>query len=89
MPLGRRYDYRRQPSPGPRVPIERKSRYTLLAKVEHKTADIVGKAITLLLKPFKGRVHSLTTDNGSEFAQHQSIAQQLDADFYFAHPYAS
>lgn len=69
--------------------VERKSRYTLLAKVERKTAELVGKAVTHLLKPFKARVHSLTTDNGKEFAAHQSIAQQLDAAFYFAHPYAS
>jgi IS30 family transposase len=69
--------------------VERKSRYTLLTKVERKTAELVGKAVTGLLKPFKARVHSLTTDNGKEFAGHQSIAQQLDAAFYFAHPYAS
>jgi len=26
---------------------------------------------------------------GREFAHHQEIAQQLGADFYFAHPYSS
>lgn len=69
--------------------VERKSRYTLLTKVERKTAELVGRAVTGLLKPFKARVHSLTTDNGREFAEHQAISHKLDADFYFAHPYAS
>ncbi len=69
--------------------VERKSRYTLLTKVERKTAHLVGQAVTGLLKPFKARVHSLTTDNGKEFAEHQTIARKLDAAFYFAHPYAS
>lgn len=42
-----------------------------------------------LLTPFATCVHTLTTDNGKEFAQHERIADTLDADLYFAHPYAS
>jgi IS30 family transposase len=42
-----------------------------------------------LLKPFAACVQTLTTDNGKEFAQHERIANKLDADFFFAHPYAS
>jgi len=34
-------------------------------------------------------VYTLTSDNGREFAQHARIAKTLNADFYFAHPYAS
>ncbi|MET0217352.1 MAG: hypothetical protein ABW205_05395 [Burkholderiales bacterium] len=34
-------------------------------------------------------VHTLTTDNGKEFAQHERIAATLAAQFFFAHPYAS
>ena len=33
--------------------------------------------------------HTLTSDNGKEFAQHETIAAELKLDFYFAHPYAS
>ena len=32
---------------------------------------------------------SITTDNGTEFADHKTIAEKLDIDYYFAHPYAS
>lgn len=34
-------------------------------------------------------MHTVTSDNGREFARHEDIAQRLQADFYFAHPYAS
>jgi IS30 family transposase len=33
--------------------------------------------------------HTITFDNGQEFAQHQYIAKCLDAQVYFAHPYCS
>ncbi|KXS30737.1 MAG: hypothetical protein AWT59_3142, partial [Candidatus Gallionella acididurans] len=33
--------------------------------------------------------HTITSDNGKEFAGHEEIAKKLRADFYFAHPYAS
>lgn len=68
---------------------ERKSRYALIAHVSCKSAQLVSEAIVALLTPFKTCVHTLTTDNGKEFAQHAQIASALKADFYFAHPYAS
>ncbi len=68
---------------------ERKSKLTLLAKVEHATAEAVEAAIARLLLPLASRVHTITSDNGREFARHQKIASKLQADFYFAHPYAS
>ncbi len=30
----------------------------------------------------------MTLDNGKEIANHESIANHLGTDFYFAHPYA-
>jgi IS30 family transposase len=68
---------------------ERKSRFTLIHKVERKTAQCVSRAIIKLLKPFSDRVITLTSDNGKEFAEHKKIADKLNAKFYFAHPYAS
>lgn len=32
---------------------------------------------------------TLTLDNGREFAAHEDLAQALEIDVYFAHPYAS
>jgi IS30 family transposase len=66
---------------------ERKSKLTRLEKVIRNTAELVGQAVREQLQPLT--VHTITSDNGREFAQHQSIAHQLKADFYFAHPYSS
>jgi len=45
--------------------------------------------MTSLLTPFSACVHTLTTDNGKELAQHERIAETLAANFFFAHPYSS
>ena len=42
-----------------------------------------------LLKPHQKKVHTITSDNGKEFAGHEKIASKLKANFYFAHPYTS
>ena len=69
--------------------VERKTGLTLIHKVERKTAKEVGQAMIDLLKPYQKRVHTITSDNGREFAGHERIAKILKADFYFAHPYSS
>lgn len=68
---------------------ERKLKYCLIFKVERRTAELVTNAIKRLLMPLKHIVHTITSDNGKEFAGHEELAEVLDADFYFAHPYAS
>ena len=37
----------------------------------------------------KAKVHTVTFDNGKEFAEHETIAKNLNVQFFFAHPYAS
>jgi IS30 family transposase len=39
------------------------------------------------LKSIKSTVQTIISDNGKEFLQHQLISKELNADFYFAHPY--
>ena len=34
-------------------------------------------------------LHTITSDNGKEFAEHKAIAEALVVDYYFAHPYHS
>jgi len=69
--------------------VERKSLYTVMQGVAHKTADAVHNAVTELLTPLTDLVHTITYDNGREFAEHEGMAKDLDADIYFAHPYSS
>jgi IS30 family transposase len=69
--------------------VERKSRYTLARRVQSKHAGPVGAAIIEMLRPHKAYCHTMTFDNGKEFADHALIAHRLDAKVYFAHPYCS
>lgn len=69
--------------------VERKSRFTMMDKVERRTADATEEAIVRMLLPHIFQVRTITFDNGKEFAYHEKVAQQLQADMYFAHPYAS
>lgn len=68
---------------------ERKTRVYLFEKVENKSARAVTQGILKLLTPLKEYIHTLTFDNGKEFAYHMEIGKQLEADTYFAHPYHS
>lgn len=69
--------------------VERVSKLTILKKLPSKTSELTQSALVNALAPYKHLVHTLTSDNGSEFAKHQAISQALQADFYFAHPYSS
>lgn len=66
---------------------ERKSKLLRMKKVKQKTGRLVGTAICQKLAGFQ--VHTLTSDNGREFSEHEKIATKLAADFYFCHPYSS
>ena len=67
--------------------VERKSKFTLLRKLEKKQADLVAEAAIDLLNPYKEKVCTITADNGQEFAHHEYIKEQLHTTVYFAHPY--
>jgi len=69
--------------------VERVSRYTIILKVNSKEAQVVAKAIVERAKEMKLTMHTITGDNGTEFAEHRHIAQELDIDFFFTHPYSS
>lgn len=69
--------------------VGRSSLFTGCSRVYSRTVDVVCSAIIRLLRPYKGKVKTLTFDNGSEFAQHKKIAKALDAQTYFVHPYSS
>lgn len=68
---------------------ERKSNFILMRKLETKNAKQLAKQTIRLLAPYKDLVHSITSDNGTEFAEHEYIAKKLGAKFYFAHAYSS
>jgi IS30 family transposase len=69
--------------------VERATMFTVSKRVKSKRAEEVTAATIALLRPFKALVHTITADNGKEFAYHEKISASLECDFYFAHPYHS
>lgn len=69
--------------------VDRKSMYVKLSLPVSKRSNIVANEMIRLLAPFKRKVHTITTDNGLEFAKHQSVSKKLKCDYYFCHPYSS
>ena len=69
--------------------VDRHSKFSLIAKVSNKSANNVTGAIVDMLTPFKEHLHTVTFDNGKEFAYHSVMAQELAVNVYFAHPYHS
>ncbi|MCO7201899.1 IS30 family transposase [Pseudoalteromonas sp. OANN1] len=69
--------------------LERKTRFYLVKKAPSKSAEDVAQATIELLAPYKNHVHTITADNGREFAAHELVSATLETEFYFAHPYCS
>jgi IS30 family transposase len=73
----------------PEVVDERATQFAVSARVNGKSAEEVTQATIQLLTPYSDAVHTITADNGKEFAYHEKITKALDAQVYFAHPYHS
>ncbi|MCX6958544.1 MAG: IS30 family transposase [Verrucomicrobiae bacterium] len=67
--------------------VDRGSKFTVLQKVESKQASPVLQAIVERLGALPYQVHTITLDNGKEFARHKEIAAVLNTICYFATPY--
>src|SRR5664279_164876 len=69
--------------------VDRVSKFTLIKRVDSKHAEVVTAATIILLQPYIDKTLTITADNGKEFAEHETMKEQLNADVYFAHPYHS
>jgi len=69
--------------------VDRKSKLTLIGKVDRYTAAAVEKTIISLMELLPRRNYTLTVDNGKEFASHESVADALQIEVYFADPYSA
>lgn len=69
--------------------VDRRSRYCMIAALKSKHSEHVGERMVAALSRLNTPVHTITSDNGKEFAQHVKVSKALKADFYFARPYAS
>lgn len=68
---------------------ERKSLFNLIEKIVTKDAVSVENAIIKVLKPYENQIFSITSDNGTEFANHKNVSKKLMIDWYFADAYKS
>ena len=68
---------------------DRASGMLKMKKVSSKEAVVVTKAINEILEDWKPYLHTITADNGKEFAGHEQVAENLCIDYFFAHPYHS
>jgi IS30 family transposase len=70
--------------------VERKTAFMMMEKLQHgKNARELSMVVTRLLTAYLRHVHTITGDNGTEFADHQIIAKMLKTKFFFTHHYAS
>ena len=60
-----------------------------IRKLSGKEAIPVAKITVWALRKVKNLIHTITADNGKEFAKHEDIAQKLEIKFYFCKPYHS
>ena len=70
--------------------VDRKSGYLLTGKMPNRTATRTREKIVSLLLPLPAdHRHSLTFDNGKEFAEHEALAAATGMKIFFAQPYCS
>jgi IS30 family transposase len=67
--------------------VDRKSRFTIIVKIQSKNADHVHEKIKQRLKELDAeRCRSITFDNGTEFVRCHRLEKHLGLQLYFADP---
>lgn len=68
---------------------DRASGFLFMGKIETKEASKVVNKTLELLEDWIPILHTITSDNGKEFANHKQISEKLEINYYFAKPYHS
>ena len=68
---------------------DRRTKIAFLHLLSGPKADDTARAIIAKLTPINQFVLTITSDNGKEFSQHERVAENLKAKFFFARPYHS
>ncbi|HBC3474275.1 TPA: IS30 family transposase [Vibrio parahaemolyticus] len=69
--------------------VDKASKSTCIRKMPNKKAETVIETFIDILNTTFYDFKTITSDNGTEFAGHEAIAEATGADFYFARPYRS
>lgn len=67
--------------------VDRVSRFTRIVKLKSLNAELTHRATVKALRNLT--VHTITNDNGAEFAFHKKTAKALKAKIYFNDPYCA
>jgi IS30 family transposase len=69
---------------------ERMTNFVVIRKLQNgKNSKALAKELISSMLTYKDHVHTITTDNGPEFADHMRISRKMKSPIYFAHPYCS
>jgi len=68
---------------------DRVSSFLWMTKLNSKNAEELAEKVVEILSPQAHWIHTITGDNGKEYAEHKKIAENISIDFYFAKPYHS
>ena len=68
---------------------DRASGVLKMKKVSSKKYSEVSDAINEMLADWLPYLHTITSDNGKEFAAHRKVSEISNIDYYFANPYHS
>lgn len=66
---------------------DRQSGFCILEPLATKDAGSLADAVIAAFGPYREFLHTVTSDNGKEFAGHARIASELEVGYYFARPY--
>lgn len=69
--------------------VDKASKFVLIKNIGSKHSDITAQTTIDLLYPLRAITHTITADNGKEFALHKEVSQALDIKYYFCDPYSS
>jgi len=68
---------------------DRAAGYVWIRKLKGKDANALYLKTVNALMPLRDQLHTITSDNGKEFACHELISLRLRVNMYFARPYHS
>jgi len=66
--------------------VDRRSRFTLVRRVESRSPIEVGAKTWAALRPYFYLNRSMTNDNGVEFEQYESLERRMGINVYFTQP---
>lgn len=68
-----------------RMVDDRMSNFCILEPLQTRDADDLAETMVAAFEPYKELLHTVTSDNGKEFAEHARMAEKLEVDYFFAH----